>query len=303
MIKLRHLHYFLAVAEELHFGRAAERLHIAQPGLSHQIKQFEQTLGVQLLERTRRRVELTEAGQVLLEEGRRALGHLDRALDLTRRTGRGKVGRLTLASIGSAAYHVLPPLIRAYREQYPDVNLVLREMSTPLQAEAIRTGEIDVGFLRIPADIDGLSHHIIREESMAVFLPEGHTLAAADTLTLDMLAGEPLIVFPASPRPSWADFVITACRDAGFEPTIAQEAMESVTVVSLVAAGFGVALVPEGLRIFARPGVVYRPITSSTPTTQLAAVYRADKVPATVKALIELVSIQWPDLHSAPNSA
>ncbi len=294
MIKLHHLHYFVVVAEELHFRRAAARLHITQPGLSHQIKSFEEAVGVRLLDRTRRRVELTQAGRVLLDEGRRALGQVDRAIDLARRTGRGETGRLIVASIGSAAYHVLPGLLRAYRGRYPDVELVLREMSTPTQAGAVRRGEIDVGFLRLPADTEGLVTRIVREESMAVFVPEAHPLAAVPEVPLDALAGEPLIVFPASPRPSWADHVVRACRDAGFEPNVVQEAMESVTVVSLVAAGIGLAPVPEGLTVLARPGVVYRPIAPPAPKTYLAAVYRPGDVPATVQELLKLVAERWP---------
>ena len=294
MIPLRHLRHFIAVAEELHFGRAAARLHITQPGLSHQIKKLEEALGVRLLDRTRRRVELTPAGQVLLEEGRRAVAQVDRAFDLTRRTGRGEVGRLTLASIGSAAYHILPELLRAYRRRYPEVELVLREMSTPVQTQAVRTGEVDVGFIRLPAETEGLATYVVREEAMALFVAESHPLATAAEPSLEELAGEPLIIFPAAPRPSWADFVVEACRAVGFEPTIVQEAMESVTVVSLVAAGIGVALVPEGLRVLARPGVVYRPLAPPAPKTHLAAVYRADAGSSTVQALIELLAELWP---------
>jgi DNA-binding transcriptional LysR family regulator len=294
MIKLHHLRYFVAVAEELHFGRAAARLHIAQPGLSQQIQEFERALGVRLLDRTRRRVELTAAGSTLLEEGRRALAHVDRAIEQARRTGRGEVGRLTLATIGSAAYNVLPQALREYRKRYPEVELVLREMSTPAQANALRSGEIDVGFLRLPADTGGLVVQVVRTEGMGVFLPRWHPLASRRRLPLTALAGEPLIVFPAAPRPSWADFVIRACRDAGFEPEVVQEAMESATVVSFVAAGVGVAMVPEGLRVLKRPDVAYRPIASPAPSTQLAAVYREGEVPGTVRALVGIVRGLWP---------
>jgi DNA-binding transcriptional LysR family regulator len=294
MIKLHHLRYFVAVAEELHFGRAAARLHIAQPGLSQQIQEFERAVGVRLLERTRRRVELTPAGQVLLSEGRRALAHVDRAVDLARRTGRGEVGRLTLASIGSATYDVLPGILREYRRRYPEVELVLREMSTPAQARAVRIGEIDVGFLRLPADVEDLATRVVREEGIAAFLWETHPLAEWTDIPLRAFAEEPLILFPASPRPSWADVVIGACRDAGFEPHVVQEAIESATVVSLVAAGIGVALVPEGLRVLSRPGVVYREIAPPAPRTALAAVYRVGEVTGPVRALLEVVEELWP---------
>ena len=292
-VELRHLRYFVAVAEELHFGRAAARLNVAQPGLSQQIQALEQALGVPLFERTSRRVELTAAGATLLAEGKRALAQTERALDRARRAGRGEIGRLTVASIGSATYDVVPALLREHRRRFPEVELVLREMSTPAQVHALRGGEIDVGFLRLPADTHDLVASTVREETMLLMLPESHPLAARDEVPLGALAGEPLILFPASPRPSWADTVITACREAGFEPRVAQEAMESATVVSFVAADVGLALVPQGLRVLVRPGVVCRPV-SPAPITRLAVVRRAGRLPPTVDALLGIVRELWP---------
>ena len=288
-VELRHLRYFIAVAEELHFGRAAERLHVAQPGLSQQIRQLERLLGVDLFERTSRRVQLTAAGSLLLAEGRRALAQLERTLDRARQAGRGEIGRLSVASIGSATYDVVPAILREYRRRFPDVELVLRELSTPLQVNALRGGEIDVGFVRLPADTHDLVATRVRAETMHVMLPESHPLAARAEVPLAALATEPLIVFPASPRPSWADTVLAACREAGFEPHVAQEAMESATVVSFVAAGIGVAPVPEGLRVLVRPGVVCRPVAAPAPTTYLAVVHRTGPLPATVEGLLGVI--------------
>ena len=292
--ELRLLRYFVAVAEELHFGRAAARLHMAQPGLSQQIKALEQMLGVQLLERTSRQVRLTSAGGSLLAESRRLLADAERAVDRVRRTGRGEIGRVTIAAIGSATYDVVPRLLRAQRKRLPDIEVVLREMSTPAQVHALRGGDVDVGFLRLPADTADLVTHTVREDRMALMLPDAHPLARRNRVALRDLAREPLILFPAAPRPSWADTVLAACREAGFEPIVAQEAMESATVVSFVAAGIGIALVPEGLKVLSRPGVVFRIVAPPAPITRLAAVHRAGTLPPVVDGLIRLVRELWP---------
>jgi LysR family transcriptional regulator, benzoate and cis,cis-muconate-responsive activator of ben and cat genes len=293
--ELRLIRYFVAVAEELHFGRAAARLHVAQPGLSQQIQSLERRLGVRLLERTSRQVRLTAAGSLLLTEGRRLLADAERAVDRVQRTGRGEVGRVTVAAIGSATYDVVPRLLRAHRARSPDVELVLREMSTPAQVQALRTGEIDVGLLRVPADTADLVVHAVRDDRMALMLPDAHPLAKKSRIPLRALAREPLILFPAAPRPSWADTVVAACREAGFEPIVAQEAMESATVVSFVAAGVGIAIVPEGLKVLARPGVVFKLVAPPAPVTRLAAVHRAGELPPAVHALMELMRELWPE--------
>jgi LysR family transcriptional regulator, benzoate and cis,cis-muconate-responsive activator of ben and cat genes len=291
--ELRLVRYFVAVAEELHFGRAAQRLRLAQPGLSQQIRSLEQQLGVRLLERTSRQVRLTPAGAVLLGEGRRLIAQAERVADQVRRAGLGQVGRITVAAIGSATYDVIPRLLREHRRRHPDVEVMLREMSTPAQAKALRSGEIDVGFLRLPADVGELATHTVRDERMALMLPESHRLARLTEVPIRSLAREPLILFPAAPRPSWADSVIAACREAGFEPIVAQEAVESATVVSFVAAEIGVAPIPEGLAVLARPGVVCRPITPAL-VTRLAAVHRDGPVLPAVAGLLELVRELWP---------
>jgi DNA-binding transcriptional LysR family regulator len=291
--ELRLVRYFVAVAEELHFGRAAHRLRMAQPGLSQQIRSLEQQLGVRLLDRTSRQVRLTPAGSLLLDEGRRLLAQAERTADQVRRAGLGQVGRVTVAAIGSATYDVIPHLLREHRKRYPDVEVLLREMSTPAQVQALRGGEIDVGFLRLPADVDELVAHVVREERMALMLPESHPLTALREIPLRALAHERLIVFPASPRPSWVDTVIAACREAGFEPHVAQEAMESATVVSFVAAGIGIAPVPEGLLPLARPGVITRLVASPAPVTQLAVVHRPGDLLPAVATLMGVVHELW----------
>jgi len=167
MIELRHIRYFVVLAEELHFGRAAKRLHIAQPGLTYQIKALESVLGVLLLDRNRRRVELTHAGQILLEEGRRALTQAERAENLSRRAGSGEIGRLTIGATESAAWDLLPELIAEFHKRHKAVDLVIREMTSRMQLDALRNGEIDVGFLRAPVDTEGLVARVIRQEKLS----------------------------------------------------------------------------------------------------------------------------------------
>jgi DNA-binding transcriptional LysR family regulator len=292
--ELRLVRYFVAVAEELHFGRAARRLRMAQPGLSQQIRSLEQQLGVRLLDRTSRQVRLTPAGSLLLVEGRRLLAQAERTADQVRRAGLGQVGRITVAAIGSATYDILPRLLREHRKRFPDVEVALREMSTPAQVQALRTGEIDIGLLRVPADTADLIVHSVREDRMALMIPEAHPLARKKRIALRALAREPLILFPTSPRPSWADTVISACREAGFEPIVAQEAMESATVVSFVAAGVGIAVVPEGLRALARPGAVFRLVAPPAPITHLAVVHRAGELAPTVESFLAVAREIWP---------
>lgn len=300
MVTIRQLECFIAVAEELHFRRAAERLRLAQPGLTRQIQALERQLGVRLLERSQRRVQLTAAGAALLEEGRRAVEQLRQAVEIARRTGRGELGRLTIASIGSAIHDVLPELLREFGARHPAVEVTLREMSTPMQAEAIRRGEVDLGFLRLPADTSGLVERTVRVESMAVMVPREHPLARLERIPLTALGEEPMIVFPAAPRPSWADIVIDACRQAGFEPRIVQQAIESAAVVSFVAAGIGIAVVPEGLRVLVRPEVAYRMVMPPAPTTRLALVRRPGEVAPAARGFLEILDERWPDRGTNP---
>jgi DNA-binding transcriptional LysR family regulator len=294
MLEVRHLRYFLTVAEELHFSRAAERLHIAQPGLSQQIQALERDLGVRLLERTSRRVELTSAGRTLYQEGRRALASLEQAEALTRRVGHGEVGRLTLAATESATHCILPDLLREYRHRYPQVVLEIRQMATAAQTVALRRGDIDVGVMRTPAETEGLTTRTIQEDRLGMLVPEKHPLAARRTVSLSALRHEALVIFPSAPRPSWADFMLTVCRESGFEPRIAQEANDGATAVSFVAAGLGVTLVPEALSGLVRRGVIYRRVTGKNYMTELILAYRPQNVPETVTNLVSVVNYLWP---------
>lgn len=275
-MELRHLRYFLAVADELHFGRAAERLHISQPPLSQQIRQLEEELGFELFQRTRRRVRLTDAGRVFAEEARALLERLGRATAAARRVARGETGSLDVGFVASATYAILPRLYRRFRERHPDVSLTLSEMSTAEQVEALRAGRIQVGLARSPVGDETLAAEPLRDEPLALALPSRHRLAARPSLALASAADEPFVLFPRQPRPGWVDVVQAACRDAGFRPIVAQEVLELSTAVTLVAAGVGVALVPQSAQALRVAGVAYRPLRSPAPTTRLVALHRAD---------------------------
>jgi DNA-binding transcriptional LysR family regulator len=275
-MELRQVRYFVAVAEERHFGRAADRLHIAQPSLSQQIRQLEAELGVRLLSRTTRRVDLTAAGAVFLERGREILAATEAALDEVRRVEAGVEGRLTVGCVGSATYSLLPAFARTLREAMPQVDLTVRgEMLVPDQVAALRAGEIDLAILRPPIDDDRIVLDTVRRERLLVALPEGHPLAARSRLRISELAAEPLIAHPG--RSVMRRVTVDLAAGAGFEPRIVQEVAETSTLVMFVAAGLGVALVPETVAALGIAGVVFRPL-SGGPRLDLAAAHLSDHV-------------------------
>src|SRR5574340_256525 len=243
-MELRHLRYFVAVAEELHFGRAAARLGTAQPPLSQQIRQLEGELGVELLARTRRRVELTEAGRVFLDEARGILQRVTQATSAARRAARGETGSLAIGVVASATYGLLPRVVRAFRERHPDVALTMSVMSTGAQVAALRAGQLQLAVARPPFGDETLVAEPLHEEPVVAAIPSGHRLSAKRSLPLRALAGEPFVLFPRDRRPGWYDFVLGLCREAGFEPVVGQDAPELATALALVAAGDGVTLVP-----------------------------------------------------------
>jgi DNA-binding transcriptional LysR family regulator len=268
-IDLRHLRYFVAVAEELHFSRAAQRLGIAQPPLTQQIQKLEAALGHRLFERSSRRTALTETGAVLLEEARQVLDRFQRALDAARRAGRGETGRLTVGTPPSVMLSALPKIIRRYRARFPEVGFTLRELSTSAIADAIDSGAIDLGFLREAPASEALASEIVLREPVAVALASSHRLARRVRLPLRALAREPFVLFPRQLGPAFYDQFIGFCRDAGFSPHIVQEATQWQSVVAMVAAGVGVSLVPGCVRKIRWPGVVFRPLPNLTTTVSL----------------------------------
>lgn len=263
-IELRHLRYFVAVAEELHFGRGAARLGIAQPPLSQQIQQLEGRLGTRLLDRSRRKVELTDAGRALLDDARRILADVQRAAVAAQRAGRGETGALTVAFAASVMFLELPTIIRAFRARYPDVGLELHEMPTGAQLAALGAGEIDVGFLRQPSPTTGLRLETVMREPLRLVVNKSHPLAGRARIPLRQLATEPFVLFPHAAGPGLYDQIIDLCRGAGFTPRIVQETRELYTTVSLVESGLGVTIVPASVERMGWTGVRFAPIPGAT---------------------------------------
>jgi len=256
---LRQLRYFVAVAEELHFGRAAERVGIAQPPLTQQIQKLEAGLGCRLFERGRKTV-LTDGGAALLEEARRILAQVDRAVEVTRRAARGQTGVLRVGAPPSVLLTALPIAIRKYRRRFPEVQFTLREMSTSAIEDAVRREEIDLGFLRETRPGPPLASRMMFEEPVVAVLPAAHPLAARRTITLASMRVEPFVFFPRQLGPAFYDRLTGFCAQAGFAPHVVQEATQWQTVVSFVEAGMGVSLAPGCVRRFRWKGVVYRPL-------------------------------------------
>ena len=289
-MELRHLRYFVAVAEERHFGRAAARLHMAQPPLSQQIRQLEQEVETPLFERTTRRVDLTPAGELLLERARDILAAVDRAAVDAGRAARGQLGRLSIGFTGSATYELLPRVAQRVRAALPDIQLELHgEMLTPAQVGGLRTGMIDVAFLRPPVEASDLDVRTIRQEPLVAALPRDHRLANRTSIPLRALAEEPFVTYPSHFRSVMHDSVEEACSQAGFRPRVVQEVSETATLVSFVAAGIGVALVPGSVRHLQVTGAVYRPLSGRTPQVELALAWRAGDRSAVLAHFLEQV--------------
>jgi len=266
-IELRHLRYFLAVAETLHFSKAAERLGIAQPPLSQQIKRLEQLLGHRLFDRTTRGVKLTLAGQLLAERARSTLEKVQDDLAQVRRLGRGEEGTLTVGFAGSVMFTELPAAIERYRRRYPKVELRLRELSTAPQIAALLNGTIDLGFLRDGDPTEGIHLTTVLHERYVAVLPRGHALARKRSLRVRDLAAEPFILFARRMGPLAFDRTIACCEKNGFRPNIVQDAPQWPTLVRLVAAGLGVSLAPACVASIAIPGAVYRDVPAACRTT------------------------------------
>jgi DNA-binding transcriptional LysR family regulator len=289
-MELRHLRYFVAVAEELHFGHAAERLHICQPPLSQQIKDLEQELGVQLFLRRNRKISLTEAGAAFLEDARDVLHRVESAAEKARSIAQGNAGSISMGFVLPAMDTFVPDAIREFRAANPDVEIHLREMGTLAQLEALEAGRINVGVVRLyQQSTKGLVVEIIVEEPYVLALPSGHPLADGETIPLSALHREPVILFPRETHPALHDRIIACFSAAGCTPKISQEATTKVTTVALVAAGIGAALVPASTRKQRREGVVYRAVSGDLPLVQLSLVWREDADSASLHRLTDAV--------------
>jgi DNA-binding transcriptional LysR family regulator len=294
-MELRHLRYFVAVAEEGHITRAAARLGIQQPPLSQQIHALERELEVQLFRRKPRGVELTASGRALLDEARAILAQVEHARATARRTGRGEQGRIVVGFTSSAPFvPFVPQIIRAFRELYPRVSLILEETGTGEMVEGLRNELIDAAFIRSPApDPAGIEVHPLLEEAMMVALPAGHALAAStDETVLDLsaLSGDTFILYRRPVGPGLYDAIIAACHGAGFSPLVGQEAPRILSTLSLVAAGLGVSLVPASLQRLRMDGVVFRQLGSENrPKAPLNLAQRRGENSALIRRFVALV--------------
>lgn len=288
-MELRHLRYFVAVAETCHFGQAAERLQMAQPPLSQQIRQLEAELAVELLARTTRSVKLTPAGEVFLEDARRILRSVDDAARRARSFAEGKAGTLRIGLTGTASYTQVPRLARLVKDQLPGVVLdISTEMLTPAIEQALTAGELDIGVLRPPVRDASLALRPIAREHFVVALPAGHRLAAGDSVSMGELRAEDFIMYPAASRSVVNDAVIRACRAADFHPHVAHESAKTSTQLSLVAAGLGVAVLPESARGIALDGVHYRTLLGAD-VVDLALSWRHHDSSALVGAFLTML--------------
>jgi len=287
---LRHFRYFVMVASEGSFSRAAEKLHMAQPPLSRQIQQLEEEIGVRLLDRGRP-LRLTEAGRYFYEQVRQVLTRVDDIGAMTRKIAQGRVKQFSIGFVASTLYEPLPELIRRFRLTNADVEVALLEMTTIEQLAALRDGRIDVGFGRLRLDDPSITRVVMREEPVVAALPHGHALARRrGPLTLRDLANEPLIVYPSTPRPSYADQVLTFYRDNGIEPQIAFEVRELQTALGLVAAAAGICLVPHCVQKLGRADIVFAELDRPKLTSPIIMSCRKSDASETLSNLRAVVS-------------
>jgi DNA-binding transcriptional LysR family regulator len=275
-MEIRHLRYFITVAKERNFTRAAEKLHIAQPPLSRQIQQLEEEVGMVLFDRDSRPLRLTEAGRLLYEHAAQVLERFDDLRTMMKRFREAERPRFVIGFVASTIYAALPNLIRRFRAETPGLDISLVEMVSLEQIAALKEGRIDVGFGRIRLDDPAVRRDVLREERLVVALPLSHPLLEREgPLSFTELAGEPLILYPRVPRPSYADQVISIFRDRGLEPNIAHEARELQTAIGLVAAEVGICIVPTSVQRLRRDDVVYRELIEQNITSPIIMSRRA----------------------------
>jgi len=290
-MELRHVRYFVALAEELNFTRAAARLGIGQPPLSQQIRDLEAEIGYPLFLRRPHGAELTEAGRVFLAEARQILEQADRALQAARRAGGGHVGALRVGFTSSANFHpAVTEAFAVFHWKYPDASLIVEESHSARLAERLRRAELDAAFVR-PGNVaaEGLDLLPLGEEPLVLALPAGHRLATQARAPVADLRGEPFVIFSQGIGRTFLGLIRQACAQEGFEPVIAQETPHIVAMINLVAAGLGVAMIPGSIAQLAVRGVVYRPLDGATPRVPLALATRAGDASPLVRNFLELI--------------
>lgn len=276
-MEFRLLRSFVAVAECGHVGRAALKLHLSQPPLTRHIHQLERELGVTLFVRTPKGMELTAAGASFVEEARNLLTLAEQARERAVRADRGETGRIDVGIFGSAIFDAIPKILLAFRREYPGVNIVLHALGRRAQIEALRQRRLTLGFNRFVAPEPDIASRVVLDERLRVAVSRLSPLYSRQQVALTDLVDEPLVVFPATPRPGFIDFLQTECRRRGFEPRIEQEVSDSPTGLALVASGFGSCIIPESASNLKLPGVRYLPLTEHPPlTVDLSVLYRSD---------------------------
>jgi DNA-binding transcriptional LysR family regulator len=288
-MELRQLRYFAAVARHLHFGEAAKELHMAQPPLSQQIIRLEQELGVRLFHRTSRQVELTAEGELLLDAVRAVLGEADHVEDLARRLRDGSAGRLRIGFVASVLNWGLAPRMRRFRAEHPDVAITVTQMPVIDQVQALADNIIDVGFLMSRVDYPHLVVHEIAVEPVVAVLPEDHPLASRDAVPLRELSEETFIAWHAPYDEHFDDFISAACARAGFVPRLQFHGPQVHTVIHMVAAGFGVGLLPRCDQHIQVPGTVVRPLTAPVPSVSLSVAHHRHRHNSVVTTFVDWV--------------
>jgi DNA-binding transcriptional LysR family regulator len=276
-VELRQLRYFVAIAEEGNFSRAAQRLHVSQPPLSTQIKSLEEELGMRLLERTNRGVSLTAAGSVFFEETRAVLARLEHARGKALRADRGDIGMLAVGFVSMADYGILPPALKHFRASFPLVEVQLHELTTDAQIRELRATRLDLGIALAPVDEPDLEFERLLREELVLAAPSAHpAVKGSGAVDLRALAKESFIIPPRDIGPGLYDLIISHCRAAGFAPRITQHARQMQTVVGLVSSGMGFALVPASVRNLQRTGVQYRPLRGKAAWVEIGTLRRRD---------------------------
>ncbi|MEN1936944.1 LysR substrate-binding domain-containing protein [Paenibacillus sp. 102] len=284
---LRKMRYFIMVAEELNFSRAAERLRMAQPPLSQEIRKLEEELGVQLFHRTKRMVELTDAGKIFLEGSQKTLFQLERAIKETQLAAEGKIGNLIIGFVDST--EIVIEVLNKFRERFPKIHLILLEMTTEQQLKALYEKQIHIGFIRSKQSNETLTSEVCSEESLRLVLHQDHPFASLPEIPLQLLIDEPFILFPRHLGPNFYDLIISYFWDHGVSLNVIQEAIQMQTIVNLVATGMGVSVVPSSVESYKRPGVIYKKIQETTPKVNLYVGWRQDEKSAVVDHFLTVV--------------
>lgn len=288
-IELRHLKYFQILAEELKFGRAAAKLFISQPGLSRQIKQMEEIYGVSLFARSKRKVELTQAGIYLKEEVDFIFNHMDTIRQHLENIGSGRETELRIGFLGSAAQNVVPELVLKLNEAYPGIQTTLNEMSNQLQLQLVEKDKLDLGFVRLQSVPDGIARHKIFEDTFSLVLPESHRIGADNFEEVRQLADEKFIFFSSDDSPFYYDLIMSICENAGFRPKVYHKSVHAATIFKLVEQGLGVAIVPSALQLGYQMKIKFVELTAIPQRTELSVIWKESNRNPALKNVIDLL--------------